>query len=649
MPAGTRRGVLPRRVFFCALVSALLTAIVAWAYAPGLHGPLILDDAGSLSPLSAWLAGEVSWQEVVFGNPSGVFGRSLPMAAFLANAALGGDSVYALKLGNLFIHLWLGGLVFLAARAVLAHTVLAPQRSLWAFAVTAVWLLHPLQLSTVLYVVQRMTQMSALFTLLAVIAWFIARARFATGDRNAGRWLLFAGVPLATGLAVVSKENGALAPLLCIVLDLALFGWSASRPREIRIFIGLTLAGGVAGVLLALSSGFLAGLMAAYEIRDFTLAERLLTQPRVLADYVGQWFWPDLARLGLYHDGFAPSRGWLEPSSTVLAMLAWGIVLVASIAFRRHAPLVAAGLWFYLTGQLIESSAIGLELYFEHRNYLPNFGLALATVGMVDAIARRSGKASPARLPIAVAIVLVPMLALATHAKATVWANGERIAREAVVAHAESIRAWTDLAGEAMRRGDEPTVRQALQGLAASRRKEAQRIAVLYEMIADCIFSDAIEPERLETLRPLADGPLTLFQQQSFGSVVDQITSHGCLGIDSTDLADLMLENVVASAQPEYAFPKWRMRFHAARLHEHQHRYSEAAEIAQISWAAGVRDPALAALLAFAYEQSGQPDLALQVLDEALAVLRPSHADRPLLVTLRERVMASRGDGNESD
>lgn len=639
----TRRGALPRRVFFWAFASALLVVAVGWAYAPGLHGPLMLDDAGSLSPLSAWLAGQIGWWEVLFGNPSGVFGRSLPMAAFLANAALGGDSVYALKLGNLFIHLWLGGLVFLAARAVFAHTALAPQRSLWAFAVMAVWLLHPLQLSTVLYVVQRMTQLSAFFSLLAVIAWFAARARLAAGDRTAGRWLLFAAVPLATGLAVLSKENGALAPLLCIALDLALFGWRAARPVEIRIFIGLSAAGGVAGAFWALSSGLVAGLLAAYEIRDFTLAERLLTQPRVLADYAGQWFWPDLARLGLHHDGFAPSRGWLEPTSTLLAVLGWGIVLAASFAFRRHAPLVAAGLWFYLAGHLIESSAIGLELYFEHRNYLPNLGLALATVGLVEAIARRSGKALPPQLPIAVTIVLVPMLALATHAKATVWASGERIAREAVISHPESIRAWTDLAGEAIRRGDEPTVRQALQALASSARKEAQRVAVLYEMIADCIFRNAIEPRRLDVLRPLADGRLTLFQQQSFGTVVDQVTKFHCRGVEPDVLADLTLEFVAASQQPETSLPKWRLRFHAARLHEANERHEAVLTATLPAWEAGVRDPALAAMLAFALQQTGQSDKAATVLDDALANLRASHADRPLLEAMRARMAAPAG------
>lgn len=599
---------------------------------------MMLDDIGSLNPLSAWLVGEIGWQEVVFGNPSGVFGRSLPMAAFLANAALGGDSVYTLKLGNLAIHLLLGGLVFLAARAVLAHTALAPQRSLWAFAVAAVWLLHPLQLSTVLYVVQRMTQLSAFFSLLAVIAWFAARAELAAGDRTAARLLLFAGVPLATLLAILSKENGALAPLLCIALDLALFGWRAARPVEIRIFIGLTVAGGVAGALWALWSGLVPGLLAAYEIRDFTLAERLLTQPRVLADYVGQWFWPDLARLGLYHDGFPPSRGWLDPPSTLLAMLGWGIVLTASLALRRQAPLLAAGLWFYLAGHLIESSAIGLELYFEHRNYLPTLGLALATIGLVEVIASRSLRPIPSKIPITIMVLLLPLLALATHAKAIVWSSGERIVREAALAHPQSIRAWAELAGEAMRRNDPVAAHAALDQLALSHRPEAARIAALFRIVAECSLEGTSPSERMAELEATASSRLTLFEEQAIGAVVDRITRSKCRFAENDRLIQFILRQVEASSLSERHFLKWRLRFHAARLHEAAGHHTETLAVATPSWDAGVRASVLAALLAYAHERLGQHTQARQILDASLATLRKSHPDRPTLESMQSRV-----------
>lgn len=641
MTATTRRDTLPRRVFFLALCSAVLIIITGWAYAPGLYGPLLLDDTGSLTPLSAWLAGDISWRELLLGNPSGTFGRVIPMASFLVNAALSGDSVYALKVGNLLVHLLLGGLVFLAARAVLTHTALAPQRNLWAFAIAAVWLLHPLQLSTVLYVVQRMTQMSALFSLLAVILWFAARTRLAAGDRGIGRWLLFAGVPLATLLAALSKENGVLAPLLCIVLDFALFGWRTARPPEIRVFIGLTAVGGAAGVVWALSSGLVASLLSAYDIRDFTLAERLLTQPRILADYVGQWVWPDLARLGLYHDGFAISRGWFTPPTTAIAIIAWVAVLLGSLVLRRHAPLISAGLWFYLAGHLIESSAIGLELYFEHRNYLPNFGLALATVGLADAFARHGRYPIPDRAPVALIIILIPLLALATHAKATVWTNGERIAREGVAAHPQSIRAWTDLASAAMQREDSRAAHAALESLASLSNPEAQRVAVLFQIFTDCLFENATRPERLQKLKGLVDGRLTLFLQQSAGLVVDRVSDSPCAGIDAETFADILLEFVQSSPLSDRHFVKWRLRYHAARMLVEEGRFGRAVEFAEPAWAAGVRDPALAATFAFALAQTARPDEARDVIDEVLLSIRPSHPDRVLLEAMRARLEPS--------
>src|SRR5690606_30370486 len=89
---------------------------------------------------------------------------------------------------------------------------------LLALFVATVWLLHPLLSSTVLYVVQRMTQLSALFTLLALISYITARRTLPTQHRK-GLLLLFVLTPLLTLAAFLSKENGALAPLLCLCIE----------------------------------------------------------------------------------------------------------------------------------------------------------------------------------------------------------------------------------------------------------------------------------------------------------------------------------------------------------------------------------------------------------------------------------------------
>src|SRR5690606_1976486 len=86
-----------------------------------------------------------------------------------------------------------------------------------ALLVTAIWLLHPMQVSTVLYVVQRMAQLSAFFTLLALIAYVTGRVAAERGEHSRSLVYLFAIFPVAMLAAMFCQEHGALAPLLCAV------------------------------------------------------------------------------------------------------------------------------------------------------------------------------------------------------------------------------------------------------------------------------------------------------------------------------------------------------------------------------------------------------------------------------------------------
>src|SRR5690606_24599767 len=140
------------------------------------HGPWLFDDSSNLDPIRRWLAGEVGWREVVLENTSGPGGRPLSMISFLLSAALGGYTPFVFKLGNLLLHLVNGLLVFALFRQM------APRdRALSGFPLTVplaratLWLLHPLLVSTTLYVVQRMAMLSATFMLLAMLAYLYGR------------------------------------------------------------------------------------------------------------------------------------------------------------------------------------------------------------------------------------------------------------------------------------------------------------------------------------------------------------------------------------------------------------------------------------------------------------------------------------------
>ncbi|MCY0536413.1 hypothetical protein, partial [Klebsiella pneumoniae] len=62
----------------------------------------------------------------------------------------------------------------------------------------------------------------------------------------------------------------------------------------------------------------------------------------------------------------------------------------ASLAARKRAPSIPAGWFFFLVAHLVESSFLPLEMYYEHRNYLPSFGLLLAATGLLEILLRRS-------------------------------------------------------------------------------------------------------------------------------------------------------------------------------------------------------------------------------------------------------------------
>ena len=115
-----------------------------------------------------------------------------------------------------------------------------------------------------------------------------------------------------------------------------------------------------------------------YEVRDFTMQERLLTQTRILWDYVSKILLLKLHDFGLFHDDFPLSHTLLQPISTVFAIVGLFGSVIAALIWRKRYPVFAFSVLWFLAGHLMESGHIGLMLYFEHRNYLPAFGILFA-------------------------------------------------------------------------------------------------------------------------------------------------------------------------------------------------------------------------------------------------------------------------------
>ncbi|WP_059423467.1 M48 family metallopeptidase [Sulfuricella sp. T08] len=391
-----------------------------------------------------------SLKAAAFSMGNGISGRPLSMASFALDYYFNGSEPYGFKLTNLVIHLLNGVCIFVLTTLVLEihrrrHAPeFSPDRVRWvSLAVASAWLLHPLNLTSVLYVVQRMASLSALFTLLGLITYLYGRRRQLDGHAGWG-WIL-AGFFLFTPLAVLSKENGALLPAFMLLTEVALLNFQAPAMRT-RLMLTALLATTVVlpAIVLAVYSIYKpAWLLVGYSIRDFTLPERLMTEARVLWFYLRLIIVPDISQLGLQHDDIAISRGLLAPYSTLFASI--GIALLAGVAvlLRKRHPIAAFGILFFLLGHSIESSVIALEIAHEHRNYLPIYGILLVVFYY---LLSPTWYKDTLRLRQLLALILVLIFGAVTSIRAEQWADPNGLKLMEVTHHPDSLRANADVA-----------------------------------------------------------------------------------------------------------------------------------------------------------------------------------------------------------
>ena len=402
--------------------------ILSWfAWRPGLAGGFLFDDFVNMPALGGMGTidnAQAFWRYITSGTADPT-GRPLSLLSFLIDARTWPADPAPFLRTNVLLHLLNGALLFVLLRQLGRHLGGTPGRVDAAAVVGAgAWLLHPLFVSTTLYIVQREAMLPATFTLLGLIAWVHGRARFADAP-NAGIAWMVGGLGVCTVLAVLSKANGGLLPVLAWVIDAVLLrpqdAPAVRADRRLRTVRGLMLIA-PSVVLFAWLASQLRWLNHDFGIRPWTIAERLLTEPRVLVDYVQLLVVPRVLSTGLYNDGYIVSTGLLSPASTLPSLLALLALVVAGFALRRRTPVLACAILFVLAGHLIESTVLPLELYFEHRNYIPALLLGWPVArGLVGLRLNKDARA-------ALCAVLLLMLAWLTWQRASLWTQQDQMA-----------------------------------------------------------------------------------------------------------------------------------------------------------------------------------------------------------------------------
>jgi hypothetical protein len=368
---------IPRHHTIAAVLFLAILGLTALLYWPGLSGDFLLDDDPNLQNLASVGYDDTIRESLTFaldGNASRL-GRPVALLSFALQAKDWPDNPAGFKRINVLIHLLNGALIFLILFKLARMSALprlqkfAPWLALLA---SSAWLLHPFQVSTVLYVVQRMTQLAVFFSLIAILGYLWGRAQVIAGHTWRGIAIASVTLGLAFPLGMFSKEIAALTLLYIMVIEFTLLR-DLPTPKWWRLWLWVCIYTPVL-LLIAYFISIFPVLKNDYAIRDFTMAERLLTQTRILVDYLGKILYPLPSAFSLFHDDYVPSRGWLSPPSTLLSFLLLALLFIVALWKRRTWPVFAFSVLWFFAGHVLESSFIGLVLYFEHRNYLPLLG-----------------------------------------------------------------------------------------------------------------------------------------------------------------------------------------------------------------------------------------------------------------------------------
>ncbi len=425
----------PSRLGLLAL--ALGAAALAAAYWSALDAPFYLDSRLHLVERQHLHLAKISIQglwDAMHLDFGGRLYRPLSNLTLALTYWASGLSPRAFRLGNLAIHL-----AATAAAAFLFLAVLqSPRvrgtrpglgRSAWCVALcaAALWAFHPVQTNVVTYVIQRMAGLAGLFTFLSVGCYLRARSTPETGWN--WRWAAAAGA--AAALALASKENAVVIPLLWAAGEWALLDPPGRRfPKRGVGFLAGTVAVGAAAAVVMLGPAFLETQRAVWATLPYSPLQRLLTEIRLQANYLVLLLVPDPRLLNLDAQ-VTPSSGLLSPPATLAMVLAVCLGLGWALARRRKTPLAAFCLLWFFGSQVVEGTFLSLELYFEHRLYIPSAALWLAVCAAGARLARGRPRV---RVFAAVAVALFLAAELTgTYARNQVWAHPLTLLADTVV------------------------------------------------------------------------------------------------------------------------------------------------------------------------------------------------------------------------
>lgn len=555
--------------YFLVIIFLLILILCISIYWIGLNGNFLFDDYPNLQDLGTYGVID-SWDKArafIFNGFAGPTGRPISLASFLIDANTWPVNPYSFKYTNLMIHLINGLLLCWAVFLLLQYYKYKDDQAIWMAVVAAsIWMLHPYFVSTTLYIVQRMAQLATLFSLLGIIGYL--KGCVSLSQRPLKSYFLFTiSLGLATLLATFSKENGALLPLLILVIE---FCNPSKENRPVwqwkAVFLWLPSV-----AILCLLAKYVTFADNPWPNRNFNMVERLYSESRIVSEYLYNLFIPQVELQGLYQDGFLVSKSLTQPITTLYSIVFLFALVISTFLLRKRYPLYSLAILFFFAAHLMESTVVGLELYFEHRNYLAALLLFLPIASGLYTLRHYI---SPILVNFIFAVV-VSLLSFFTYQRAHLWGNTDQLQLYWAQNSPNSPRAQNAIAGVLFDRGQ---VAESNEFLEQSMKKMPDSALLNMRLLLQKVYANiATQQDFEQTADRLAKQPFDAQAVQALRTLTEYIVSNPVLVHKYANL-NLQLINKLEMNKNYTIIPVFNrlMPYLKAKIYLAQHKNNEA-------------------------------------------------------------------------
>ena len=435
---------------FYVLLMGIASAMTFFLYLKALNGPFQFDDISYIKNNPYFSSFDEHYLSSVWQYyPS----RFIGFLTFFLNHQFSGWNPYSWHVVNVGIHILNAMLTFWLTHLILKspkmHTLNNHKAThIIPFGVALLFLVHPIQTQSVSYIYQRLTSLATCFYLLSLCCYAQWRWNQTTNNTKlcAQPWKNFLCVLLffvSAVLAMMTKEISFTLPIMVFLLEVFFYSerWQdfyLNRSRRI-LLAGLLLLGLIIPFLLKFDyrTIFLYQVPSGSHLGDtINVYTYALTQPGVILYYLKLWFFPYTQNF--YYD-FSVSTSFFD-YHVLGSLCIILIILFSAKALYTKYTMISFGICWFFVSLLVESSVIPIRhVIWEHRLYLPCYGLCLGVVSSLFYLKKR-------RHAYMIFGLIVCVLSFLTFQRNSVWATEIKLWEDVVRKSPNKPRAHNNLA-----------------------------------------------------------------------------------------------------------------------------------------------------------------------------------------------------------